>query len=541
MVDKRGNLVWLDISASYSHCSLALPAIEGCRLAEDNYVWKSVRGTINSDIFLLTKQLYESAPTIVAGTLWLFNHDIMMRVCERIKRLIPNVVIILGGAEFNGDNERFLRQNAFVDWVFRGEGEIEFHKWLRGDAPERISGLCYIDKCGVYRDNGVAKVEDFTALPAPERSEFFSFSTPFVQLECSRGCFNNCAFCVSGGDKPIRNKSIEEIRLRIEYIRASGVKDIRILDRTFNYSPKRAREFIGLFVEFPDMNFHLEIHPALLTDELCALLSSAPKGLLHLEAGMQSLDDRVIDACGRIGTTDAAMNGLARLAAMDNFETHADLIAGLPYYGLEQIFADVRSLSLVGVAEIQLELLKLLPGTRMRANAAELGIRYAETPPYEVLETPDISIVELDRARYLSRLIDRFYNSKGWQSVTKGLINDNAEFLNLFLDFLMDRGVLDKPISLERCGALLYQFCKDNSCYGDYLDSISLAWIGNGLSLRREEAGSVSRANNELPNGVVRSSNTHYYIWCGTNGERMMVVYNRAENRTRPSIMKIPS
>ncbi|MFI3239417.1 MAG: DUF4080 domain-containing protein [Bacteroidales bacterium] len=532
------NLVWLDIRASYSHSSLALPAIESTRIG-DSYLWQSVRGTINSDIFQLTKELYKSKPTILAGTVWLFNHEIMISVCERIKRLIPDLVIILGGPEFNGDNHRFLRRNSFVDYVFCGEGEIEFHKWLRGDNPATITGLCYIDGLGVYRDNGTAKVEDFSALPAPETSNFFNFSAPFVQIECSRGCFNNCAFCVSGGDKPIRNKPVEEIEQRINDIRDKGVKDIRILDRTFNYSPIRAKELLNMFAKFTDMNFHLEIHPALLTDELCELLSSTPKGLLHLEAGMQSLDDRVIEASGRIGTTEAAMHGLTRLCSMDNFETHADLIAGLPYYTLEQIFADVRSLSLVGAGEIQLELLKLLPGTKMQCYAAHLEIKYAPTPPYEVLETPDISIIELDRARFLSRLIDRFYNAKGWQSVTRRLINENVDFLDLFLDFLMERSALDKPISLERCGTLLYAFCKTDG-YDRYSDDISLAWISNGLSLRREEAGNITRAN-ELPNGMERNPNTHYYLWQGSDGKSVIVAYNRSESQAKPLIIEIPN
>ena len=44
-----------------------------------------------------------------------------------------------------------------------------------------------------------------------------------------------------------------------------------------------------LFLEFhPDIRFHLEIHPALLSEELKEELSLLPKGLLHLEAGIQS-------------------------------------------------------------------------------------------------------------------------------------------------------------------------------------------------------------------------------------------------------------
>ncbi len=529
---KKDNLVWLDINSSYSHSSLALPAIEACREG-DPYTWKCVSGTINSDVYLLTKELYASNPTIIASTLWLFNHEVVMKICQRIKALMPDVVIILGGPEFNGSNDLFLSHNTFVDYVFRGEGEREFHKFLRGDNPSTIKGLCYIDSNGQYIDNGVARVDDFASLPAPEESEFFCYSSPFVQLEFSRGCFNNCAFCVSGGDKPIRTKPIEDIKRRIDNVKNHGIKDVRVLDRTFNFSTKRASEMLSLFTSYPTMNFHLEIHPALLTDQLCSLLEKMPDGLLHLEAGMQSLDDKVIENCGRIGTNEAAIKGLTRLCKMSNFETHADLIAGLPGYSFEQILSDIVTLSKLGAGEIQLELLKLLPGTKMRREAGELGIRYALTPPYEVLMTPSISIFELDRARLLSKLIDKFYNAKGWQSVTRQIINENSDFLDKFLDYLIAKEVLEKPISLDRRGSLLFDFCK-NRMDGRYTEAISLAWIDNGMSLRREEAGDISKAI-ILPPTIERQANVHYYLWKGKS-DSYIIGFDRSANHSYPTL-----
>ncbi|MFI3248215.1 MAG: DUF4080 domain-containing protein [Rikenellaceae bacterium] len=525
-------LVWLDINSSYSHSSLALPAIEACRCG-DEYEWSRVSGTINSDLYPLTRELYETEPDLVAATLWLFNHEVVVAICERIKVLLPNVQIILGGPEFNGDNELFLRRNSFVDFVFRGEGEVEFQRFLRGDDPAYITGLCYLDGA-TYHDNGAAKVANFADIPTPERSEFCNYSSPFVQLESSRGCFNSCAFCVSGGDRPIRNRSIEDVKERIEQTLKHGVKDIRVLDRTFNYSASRAREMLQLFTHYPQMNFHLEIHPALLTDELCELLSSMPKGLLHLEAGMQSLDDRVIEACERIGTNEAALKGLRKLCRMENFETHTDLIAGLPHYTLEQIFSDLRDLSMLSAGEIQLELLKLLHGTKMRREAQNLGIKYNPKPPYEVLQTPAISVVELDRARLLSKLIDKFYNAKGWQFITRKMINDSPDFLPNFLDYLTATELLEKPIGLAKCGSLLFDFAKGWRG-GEYLDDISLAWIENGLSHRSEEAGTISKATT-LPDSMIREHNVHYYLWQG-HKRQFIISFDRSKEHSRPSQM----
>lgn len=85
----------------------------------------------------------------------------------------------------------------------------------------------------------------------------------------------------------------------------------------------------------------------------------------------------------RIGDLQAALDGLRYLASLSNLVVHADLIAGLPLYSLEQMVEDVRVLAGFGTGEIQLELLKLLPGTAMRAEAEALGIVYSPDVPYE--------------------------------------------------------------------------------------------------------------------------------------------------------------
>ena len=127
---------------------------------------------------------------------------------------------------------------------------------------------------------------------------------------------------------------------------------MRVLDRTFNYNTHRAKELLELFLEYhPDIRFHLEIHPALLSEELKEELKHLPKGLLHLEAGIQSLREPVLEKSRRMGKLTDALEGLKFLCSLPNMETHADLIAGLPLYHLSEIFEDIRVLAAYGAAE----------------------------------------------------------------------------------------------------------------------------------------------------------------------------------------------
>lgn len=487
-------ILWIDLNSSYAHSSLALPALHAQIMTDPSIEWEIVSATINENTGMIVDEIYRHRPDILAATTWLFNHEQLMHVASRVKALLPEACLVLGGPEFLGDNEEFLRKNPFVDCVFRGEGEEVFPQWLTcWNHPEQwhtVPGLCYLTPNKEYKDNGIARVLNFAGLVPPEQSRFFNWSKPFVQLETTRGCFNTCAFCVSGGEKPVRTLSIESIRERLQLIHAHGIKNVRVLDRTFNYNPRRAKELLRLFLEFhPDIRFHLEIHPALLSEELKEELSLLPKGLLHLEAGIQSLREPVLEKSRRMGKLSDALDGLKFLCALPNMETHADLIAGLPLYHLHEIFEDIRTLAGYAAGEIQLESLKLLPGTEMRRRAEELGIKYSPLPPYEVLQTHEISVSELQTARQLSRLLDGFYNTPAWQALTRELILNDEQFLHRFLAYLTKANLIDQPMSLEKRGLILYEFCKQN--YPEYQIQAAIAWIEAGMSLKKLPAEKV--------------------------------------------------
>lgn len=488
-------ILWLDINSSYSHSSVALPAIHAQVCGRVEWEWCVVRGTINDDPGTLAAAVAEQNPDIIAATFWLFTHQMQIEVLSRTVQLLDNVKIVCGGPEFLGDNERFLRRNPFITAIVRGEGEIALPTFLESVDNEsswaEIDGLCWINrKSGRYNDNGTARVPDFASLRYPEESPFFRWDKPFVQLETTRGCFNTCAFCVSGGDKPVRYQSIGQIRERLENICAHGIKDIRVLDRTFNYDISRACEMLDIFTEYEGkMRFHLEIHPSLISDVLKEKLAGLPKGLLHLEAGIQSLNSDVLTESGRKGSLRSSVEGLEYLCSLDNLETHADLITGLPGYDLKMLCKDIIQLAGTGVDELQIESLKVLPGTRMRLDAEKKGLRYSPLPPYEVLQTPDMTPKDIKTAMKISRMIDLYYNASPWQNLIRSMICENDGFLlrfTLHLDSIM---VLDSPVSMERRGVLLHEYFK--KYYQDKLTDISVAWIEAGFSLKKEPAGDI--------------------------------------------------
>ena len=244
-------------------------------------------------------------------------------------------------------------------------------------------------------------------------------------------------------------------------------------------------------------------------------LKQLPEGLLHLEAGIQSLREPVLEKSRRLGKLNDALDGLKFLCSLNNMETHADLIAGLPLYKLEEIFEDIRTLAEYHAGEIQLESLKLLPGTEMRRRSEELGIRYSPLPPYEVLQTDAINTTELQIARRLSRLLDAFYNTPAWQEFTRKLILNEPMFLTHFLEHLTEGNLIDQPMSLEKRGLVLYEYCK--RFYPDYQTQASIAWIEAGMSLKKQPAERVKTKHQVPPE--------HWEIIQGTYHEKLKLCF----------------
>lgn len=412
-------IVFLAVNASYAHSNLAgwyLRAVA----ERAGWQWHEVEATPNDSLSEVIRRVLRLQPTVLAATFYLFNRSFLLSCLTRYKVLAPSGRVIAGGPEFLGANREFLRRHREIDAVIRGEGELAFAEWLCAvDAPRRwarLPGFCgfigkrYVD-CGLARP--VTALDD---LPSSYSQRLESFAKPFVLLETSRGCSSRCAFCTSGTGARVRYMSMERIVGDLIEIGACGVPEVRLVDRTFNDRPARCIALLRLFREkFAALRFHLEIEPTRLTPPILAELGRAPQGQLHLEVGLQSLNPAVYRNIRRPGTVDRAWRGLTRLCAMRSVRVHVDLLAGLPGGTLPDLLGELRRVVELQPEEIQLELLKLLPGTALARNCARWHLRAAPEPPYEVLKTDTMSFEELDTARALSQVVDWFYNAPALQ------------------------------------------------------------------------------------------------------------------------------
>ncbi|MDD3844502.1 MAG: DUF4080 domain-containing protein [Bacteroidales bacterium] len=533
-------ILWLDINASYSHSSLAIPAMDAQLEPKirEMHQWQILSGSLKLGASWFVQRINNMSPDLVLSTLWLFNHTMVMEVLAKAHALNPELRIILGGPEFLGDNNFFLASNPFVESVFRGEGEEMFPQFVKSLGNNRdylkLQGFCSLDSKGNYIDNGYSKVNSFNSLAYPEKSFFFNWEKPFVQLETSRGCFNKCAFCISGNSRNIDELPVKSLKPRINLMYEKGIREIRILDRTFNANIKRTLELIQLFNEFKgEVEFHTEIHPSFINAKFMEAIETTRHGTMHFEAGIQSLRENVLLKCNRYDKKQETLEGITYLSNLGKHEVHTDLIAGLPDYSFNELIEDLNVLVGIFPGEIQLESLKLLPGTSLKENAPKYGIKYSPIPPYEVLETPSISFNELELCRHLSAILDIYYNKPEWKHLFGGLVKRNNSFIELFAKYFLTNNI-GKSIAREKKGLVIWEFCKNE--FPHELDIVAVKWMENGLSFNIGPGllSKVWKIGDKLTNPLYNNnSKESSYRYLEFKERRHWFLYNRKSNSSK--------
>ncbi|QSH41692.1 radical SAM protein [Lentisphaerota bacterium ZTH] len=498
MGDKNCSVLFLELNSSYSHSMLSYCMLRA--LAEKNaaeWSWHHVETTLKTPVNETLKKVYTIEPTLIIATAYIFNIDLLCLLAAEIKKKLTECMIFFGGPNFIGSNHQFLLDNPQIDGVLRGDETSvpELLNAVKADFDwKNVSGLCRVEQ-GRYFDNGIAEFKgELDELPSPYVTPYLHDNKPFYQLETSRGCLGSCTFCTSAVHKAVKTFSIDRIKTDLEALRSRGFREIRLIDRTFNETAGRAVAMLKLFRDnFPEMKFHLEIHPARLQSEVKELLCSMPEGQLHIEAGIQSFDPVVLKNIKRSSADGIPERGLKELVEMQNFEVHADLISGLPGQTLASLEQDINRMLQIGPAEIQLEPLKILPGTPILNQLKQWDINYMVDPPWQVLSSATMSKDDIDQSCLYSHVLDSYYNHQALCNVFSYCSKNMSDFFTRFSSCFKKYRSSSGKLPLERRFDILEDYLESRSA----LKSLQLCRFGklaagfkvNGLNLSKRPAG----------------------------------------------------
>ena len=176
--------------------------------------------------------------TLVGFTSTFDQNVASLTMAKLIKDLYPNVTIIFGGANYDGEmGMEYFRAFPFIDHVVVGEGEVAFPALARqvlgkrsNDVPE---GVAYRQDGQLRLTPNRALFSDFSKTGPPDYDDYYHLLAELggaaqgldriLLYEGSRGCWwgekHHCTFCgLNAQSMKFRAKSPEQVAQEMTYL-----------------------------------------------------------------------------------------------------------------------------------------------------------------------------------------------------------------------------------------------------------------------------------------------------------------------------------
>jgi anaerobic magnesium-protoporphyrin IX monomethyl ester cyclase len=437
------NVLLTTCNASYIHKNLALRWLYVMRPPE---VFVSIKEfTINDDPQNMLNHM-DDQWDVIAFSVYIWNSEIIGRLIKELSQRKQKPLIVVGGPEVTYISQKWLDIGA--DIVIRGEGEEAF--WQAVNGNRTFDGICTKDHVSA----NVAMM-DLSKLEQVESPYFLDFDLPalnkqYLYVESSRGCAFECTYCLSSIEKGLRTFSESYMKKLIENIEISTVRQVKFLDRTFNLFPKRALSIAkALNAVTSDVIVQFECEVTSLSKELeDYFVLEADKHRFRFEIGVQSFYPPTLQAVKRYQNNEQVKRIIERWSSA-GLTVHADLIAGLPHASLEQFKNSYLQLFRIRPREIQVGILKLLPGTLMSVSALSMKYQFLSEAPYTVLQTPWLSQKDLTDIHALALCTDKTFNLPRARTYWQLLDHQGFDVVQMMIDCGNRISLLKHPYQLK--------------------------------------------------------------------------------------------
>ncbi|MFC1511327.1 B12-binding domain-containing radical SAM protein [Candidatus Margulisiibacteriota bacterium] len=213
------------------------------------------------------KQILAHNPDLIGITTTTPSFDIVTKLVIKIREVIPDVPIILGGPHATGSPETTVAVPGVTAAVI-GEGEetlLEIINNVEHHLPLiYIKGIAYRGSDGELIKTDLREpIKDLDSLPSPARDLLpmkLYYSPPtkslggsqIANIVTSRGCPFNCTFCLSSmmWGKKCRQRSVNKIIEEIEEcIDKYNCDEINFNDDLFTADKNRVKEFCSQMIK----------------------------------------------------------------------------------------------------------------------------------------------------------------------------------------------------------------------------------------------------------------------------------------------------
>lgn len=458
------------LNAKYVHTNLAVLYLKS---AVPEYNIKIKEFTINEPTEFIISSIYQLKADIIAFSCYIWNIEKVMVIASALKKIKPEIKIVLGGPEVSYEVEDLLIRNEFIDFIIIGEGELAFAKLLlylnkKEFDLEDIEGLAFRKDKGI-RINDLGKgFSDWANGPSPfiNTNLVDYYKGKSLYYESSRGCPFTCSYCLSGhhGLK-VKFLPLARVKRELSILADSGAKQIKFVDRTFNCNKRRALEIWQYILDLKKgLNYHFEISADLLDEEIVEFLRKIPEGLFNFEIGIQTTQTETMEAIYRKSNIEQVFRIIRCLLKETKVKVYLDLIVGLPYETYEKFRESFDLVIGLNPHKLHMGFLKILKGSQIKREANFHGYKYYDNPPYELLENNYISFEEIAVLKRIEHILERYYNSgrflRAHQFISRNVYNSLFVFYHDLSQYWTENGLFDRAVSLNECYDQLYDFLK---------------------------------------------------------------------------------
>ncbi|ERN52744.1 B12-binding domain-containing radical SAM protein [Alkalihalophilus marmarensis] len=511
------------LNAKYIHTCLALRCLKA--YAEPEFPIEMVEYTIKDPVMNIVSDLFERKPDVIGFSCYIWNIEETLKVIEMLKKVMPEVKIVLGGPEVSYDTKDWLEMTPDADFIVVGEGEETFKQLLEELSTtakyHMVFGLAYRkgEEVIINAPRPKLKLEE---VPTPYRfdEDLDGLSKRVTYFETSRGCPYSCQFCLSSIEVGVRYIDIDRVKSDLLYLIENGAKLIKFVDRTFNIKRDYALEIFQFLIDnHQGCVFQFEITADIMRPEVLSFLNEhAPKGIFRFEIGVQSTNDATNELVQRRQNFQKLTRTVTMVKEGGKIDQHLDLIAGLPeedYNSFRNTFNDVFALR---AEELQLGFLKMLRGTGLRLRADDHNYVYMNHAPYEILSNNILPFSDIVRIKRVEDVLEKYWNAHRMDTTVEYLVekvfDSPFDFFQEFGDFWESKGWSRIGHQLEDLFTRLYQFLEARSMPNlDFIKGLMMIdYFKNhkhkprktwwGFSLPKEQQSAILRRLAEAPEQV---------------------------------------
>jgi radical SAM superfamily enzyme YgiQ (UPF0313 family) len=256
----------------------------------------------------LQRLLREHRPQAVGIPVYAESEAGAARVCRRIREY-SDAKILVGGPQATANPSAVMARTG-ADALVMGDGESRtvaiLEAWKTNGVPADLRGMLFRRNGEILHDgDGPGPAMPLDALPSPDYSLVLNRDTGVRTLVTGRGCPFRCTFCFEGRSEKYRMRRLDLVLRELHHLlTASPVKMLAILDDTFTLNRERVRSICGLIKKHYGGPWFCEgrIEVLYRNPDIIDLLAEA--GLTRIQLGLESGNQRVLDAYGKHTTPD---------------------------------------------------------------------------------------------------------------------------------------------------------------------------------------------------------------------------------------------